>query len=48
MNEVRELLEKHSLIFRKDDNSKFEIEKLYVCLEDLDYSGILDRLEMKE
>lgn len=48
MSEVRKLLDQHSLLFRKDDNSKFEIGKLYICLDDLDFSGILDRLKVKE
>lgn len=48
MSEVRRLLEQHSLLFRKDDNSKFEIGKLYISLDELDYSGILDKLEVKK
>ena len=47
MNEVRRLLEQYSLLFRKDDNDKFEIGKLYICLDALDYSGILDKLKVK-
>lgn len=48
MMKVREFLEQNAIIFRKDDNSKFEVGKLYVSLDALDYNGDLDKLKLRE